>query len=149
MKLLILLFVLTLGTGFQDFRYGQPSEMKGLKKVFVNTGADITNRERIIKELQNAKLDLELLDSEEEAEIILVFAGGKEQITVGSVSNGTGSLSTRKVNVGEGRVFVLRDNVMKIVMSYEGEERKIWEKKPATNFSRAFVKAYKKANDLK
>ncbi|HKO44427.1 MAG TPA: hypothetical protein VJU84_14210 [Pyrinomonadaceae bacterium] len=149
MKLLILLYLLAFGGGLQDFSYGQPSEMKGLKKVFVNTGTDLTNRERIFKEIQNAKLDLELLDSEEGAEIILVFAGGKEQITVGSVSNGTGSISTRKVNVGEGRVFVIRDNKMKIVMSYEGEEKKIWEKKPATNFSRAFVKAYKKANDLK
>ncbi len=57
-----------------------------------------------------------------------MFTGGKEQITVGSVSNGTGTLTTRKVNVGEGKVFVIRDNKMRIVMSYEGEERKIWEK---------------------
>jgi phage gp45-like len=149
MKLFAFLFLATSIIAVQDFSYGKPSEMKGMTKVFVNTGADMTNRERIIKELQNAKLDLELLDSEDGADIILVFAGGKEQITVGSVSNGMGSLSTRRVNVGEGKVFVMRENKMKIVMSYEGEERKIWEKKPATNFARAFVKAYKKANDSK
>jgi hypothetical protein len=147
MKLFFFLFLAITANTFQEFSYGKPQELKGLRKVFVNTGGDITNRERIFKEIQNAKLDLELLDSEEGAEVILVFAGGKEQITVGSVSNGTGSVSTRRVNVGEGKVFVIRDNKMRIVMSYEGEERKIWEKKPATNFGRAFVKAYKKANE--
>ncbi len=61
MKLLIGLFLVTVALGLQDFGYGKPEEMKGLKKVFVNTGADVTNRERIIKEIQNAKLDIEIL----------------------------------------------------------------------------------------
>lgn len=147
---LLLCVILAIGSlGPQSYSYGKPSDLKSLKKVFVDTGGDVINRERILKEIRNAKLELQLLDSEEGAEVILVFAGGKEQITVGSVSNGTGSVSTRRVNVGEGKVFILRDNKMLVVMSYEGEERKIWEKKPGTNFGRAFVKAYKKANGLK
>ena len=48
MKFLLCLFVIaavvTTATA-QSLEYGKPSELKGLKKVFVDTGGDIKNRD--------------------------------------------------------------------------------------------------------
>ena len=42
-----------------SYAYGQPSDLKGLKKVYVDTGPDTKNRDSIIKELEKAKLGFE------------------------------------------------------------------------------------------
>lgn len=144
MKTLILLSLLVT---FQSTEYGKPEELKGLTKVFVDTGGDMKNRERITKEF--AKLKLELLDSIDGAEVVLDFGAGKSERLVGTMSNGQGTLGTRKMNTGQGRVYVLRDGKTRLVMSYEGEEKFAWEDKPASNFGKAFAKAWKKANGVK
>jgi hypothetical protein len=136
----------------RDFDHGKPSELKGLRKAFVETGGDIKNRERILKEIEKAVLGLELLDSAEGAEIILNFGGGKEKYLAGVNTNPQGTVSTpvyRQMNVGQGMVFVVKDNRLRVVISFEDEERAVFEKKPATNYAKTFIKAYKKANDMK
>lgn len=75
---LVVLLSLSIHAKSFDVEYGKLSDLKGLKKVFVDTGADMKSRERILKEIEKAKLGLELLDSAEGAEIILNFGGGKE-----------------------------------------------------------------------
>ena len=129
--------------------YGKPEELKGLTKVFVDTGADLKNRERMLKEIQSANLGLELLDSADGAQVIISFGGNKTGRIGGGVVDGTGTLHTRTYNTGTGRVVVLHDGKPRIVMGYDGEETHPWEKKPATSFARKFVEAYKKANGLK
>lgn len=130
-----------------SFDYGKPEELKGLKKVFVDTGGDIKNRERILKEIEKAKLGLELLDGAEGAEVILDFGGGKEKFLAG-IHRGDKVATPiyRSMNVGAGRVFIVRDGRLRVVLSFEDEERSAFEKKPATNFGKTFVKAYMKAN---
>jgi hypothetical protein len=142
-----LLFIFCLSIHAQE--YGKPEELKGLTKVFVDTGGDMKNRERISKEIEDAKLGIQLLDSEEGAEVIIDFGSGKTERLRGTITNGTGGLITRRYNTGTGKVFVIKDGKTKIVMSYEGEETHMWEKKPATNFGKSFVKAWKKANGMK
>ena len=117
--------------------------------MFVETGGDLKNRELVQKEIESAKLGLELLDSEEGAEIVISFGANKTARMIGSVANGTGSMQTKTYKTGTGQVFVIRDGKPRIVMSYEGEETHLWEKKPATSFGRKFVQTYKKANGLK
>ncbi|HKG12478.1 MAG TPA: hypothetical protein VKB12_04040 [Pyrinomonadaceae bacterium] len=129
--------------------YGKPEELKGLKKIFVDTGGDLKNRARITKEIEDAKLGVELLDSEAGAEVILDFGAGRSERLIGNIGRGTGGLVTKRYQTGKGRVFVVGGGRDKIVMSYEGEETHPWEDKPATNFGKAFVKAYKKANGIK
>jgi N-methylhydantoinase B/oxoprolinase/acetone carboxylase alpha subunit len=132
--------------------YGKTSELKGLKKVFVDTGGDMKNRERITKEIEKAKLGIELLDSVDGAEIILDFNSGKEKYLASVNTNPQGTVSTpiyRSRNTGEGKVFIVKDNHLRVVMSFEDEERTVFEKKPATNFAKTFIKAYKKATSSK
>ena len=152
-------FVLVLATAMsvaaQSFEYGKPSELKGLKKVFVDTGGDMKNRERILNEIEKANLGLELLDSADRAEVILNFQGGKEKqlsgvnSTTDTYGNTHATPAYRKITVGAGQVFVVKDQKLRVVLSFDDEEKTVFEKKPATNFGKTFVKAYKKANDLK
>ncbi len=133
----------------QRNQYGKPEDLKGLTKVFVDTGGDIKNRERIQKEIESAKLGVTLLDSEDDAEIIINFGADKTARVEGGTTNGTGHIRTDTFNTGKGGVYVMKNGQAVIVISYEGEETHLWEKKPATSFGKAFVKAYKKANGLK
>jgi hypothetical protein len=147
----IILVLVPIVTGAQvsTTTYGKPEEMKGLTRVFVDTGGDFKNRERIQKEIQSANLGLELLDSADGAQIIILFGGDKVARIGGGVWDGTGGLHTKTYNTGTGQVLVIRDGKSKIVIGYDGEETHMWEKKPATSFGRKFVQAYKKANGLK
>jgi hypothetical protein len=154
MKIILLTLALCLSVSAQT-EYGKPSELKDLKKVFVDTSGDLKNRERIIKEIEKAKLPVELLDSAEGAEIILNFGSESETRMTGvnTGDNGMGGVRStpvyRKIPTGTGQVYVVRDNKLRIVHSFEDEQTTGWERKPATNFGREFVKAYKRANGIK
>lgn len=131
----------------QEVTYGRPSDLKGLTKLFVDTGGDLKNRERIMRELEKSKLGFTLLDSSEGAEVILNFGGGSEERIGNVVTNN--AISTpiyKKIPTGEGRVYVVADGRLKVVMSFADEKSSGWEREPATNFGRDFVKLYKKAN---
>lgn len=144
------LLLLTLALSFAlQTEYGKPDELKGLTKIFVDTGGDVKNRERLSKEIADSKIGVTLLDSEAGAEVIIDFGGGKTDRLRGSMSGGVGVLKTKRYNTGEGRVYVVNGEKRRVVMSYEGEETHAWEKKPATSFGRAFVKAWKQANGVK
>ena len=138
------LIFLTSLTSFAQVEYGKPDELRKLNKVFVDTGGDMKSRERIQEVVEKADLGIKLLDSEEGAEIVLVFGAGKEK----HLRGGSGSIVTEVRNVGDGAIYVIRDGKRRVVASYEGEEKWLWEKKPATNFGKMFVKVWKKANGL-
>lgn len=137
---------------FAQLEYGKPEELKGLKKVFVETNGDMKNRDRIIKELDKAKLGLVILDSPDEAEILLVFSAGSETALSTTTSPVYGTKSNRtvvhqsKMQSGQGFVALPRNGRARVLISFEDTEKTIWEKKPATNFAKTFIKAYKKAN---
>ncbi len=135
---LTLCAIATTGAQQRKTEYGKPEELKGLTKIFIDTNGDLEERARIIKVIEKASLGVELLDSEEGAEIVMVFTGSKFRDTPHT-----------SINVGEGRVIVIRGDSERLVLSYKGDEQKIWEDKPATNFGKAFVKAYKKVNGKK
>jgi hypothetical protein len=148
--MLALLLTLLLTSHAPQTEYGKLEELKGLTKVFVDTDGNMKDRERIQREIRESRIGVELLDSEEGAEVVLKFGGGKEEAgdSVGSLLfPGLGAIRT--VNVGDGHVYVLRDGKPKLVMSYEGVETHLWERKPAKNFGKRFVKAWKQANGLK
>ena len=149
--MLALLLTLLLTPHAPQTEYGKLEELKGLTKVFVDTGGNMKDRERIQREIRESRIGVELLDSEDGAQVVLKFGGGKEEADGGSFGSilfpSLGVIRT--VNVGDGHVYVLRDGKSKLVMSYEGVETHLWERKPAKNFGKRFVKAYKQANGLK
>jgi hypothetical protein len=148
--MLALLLTLLITSHAPQTEYGKLEELKGLTKVFVDTGGNMKDRERIQREIRESKIGVELLDSEKDAEVVLKFGGGKEEAgdSMGSILFPY-AIVTRTVNVGDGHVYVLRGGKPRLVMSYEGVETHPWERKPAKNFGKRFVKAWKKANGLK
>jgi hypothetical protein len=133
--------------------FGQPSDLQGLKKVYVDTGADPESRKRIIRELNKPELGLTLLDGPDGAEIILDFGSRTEDLfekvnTYGQTGSGT-DVRLKQILTGRGRVFVVNDGKTRSVMSFENTKSTFWERDPATNFGRAFHKLYKKVNGIK
>lgn len=61
MKKIILVTLLLLGLNLltlaQEYEYGKPAELKALTKVFIDTELDVENRNRIVEEIEKAKLD--------------------------------------------------------------------------------------------
>lgn len=150
--LFILAFVVA---GFsQDYEYGNPSELKGLKKILIDTGPDIKNRNRIVEELEKANLGFQFVDSADDAEIIMSFGGSRVEIVSGATTtpvygtnNTTTTVNRRKVATGSGYVFIKGIKKLRVVMSFESTQDKFFEKKPATKLAKEFIKAYEKANE--
>ena len=157
LKLLILLLCLCPVARSQDFSDGRPSDLKGLKKVYVDTGTDLKSRRRIINELNRPGLGLTLLDEPEGAEIILDFGGRTEHhvekltLYVGYPQQFDTVQVHKQILIGRGRVSVVKDGKPQIVMSFEDTKNAgaFWERDPATNFGRNFRKLYKKGNGIK
>jgi Mrp family chromosome partitioning ATPase len=120
--------------------YGKPEELKGVTKIFVDTGTDLKARESIVTEIGKKLPALVVTESAEGAEVVLVFSQKEEPDFV----NGT---TTSPIIVGEGRVVRnVAENRIRVLLSYNTKKRNIFQDKPAVKFAREFIKAYLKAN---
>jgi hypothetical protein len=134
--------------------FGPPSDLQGLKKVYVETGADTESRKRIICELNKPELGLTLLDGPDGAEVILDFGSRTEdhfdKNTYPDTSASEG-VRLKQILLARGRAFVVKDGKPRGVMSFENAKNAtaLWTRDPATNFGRAFHKLYKKVNGIK
>jgi hypothetical protein len=149
-----------------SIEYGSHSDLKGVKSIFIDTGANIELRNRIAKEITKNLKDIVIAGTPNEAQVYLWFqtdfltryAGTTVNGTVTDTNNTTNvqSQSTpqyRKVITGEGGVAIVKpNNVIRIIMNFSGTKgdkpplATVFERDPSTNFARAFVKAYKEAN---
>src|SRR5918997_1515715 len=67
----------------QERSQGSPAELKGLRRVYVDAGANRKDRARIVEELRRSKVGVEVVDAPEGAELILLFSAGKVTAAVG------------------------------------------------------------------
>jgi hypothetical protein len=133
--------------------FGPPSDLQGLKKVYVETGGDPESRKRIIRELNKPELGLTLLDGPDGAEVILDFGSRTEDHFDNSYPDMRASegMRLKQILIGRGRAFVIKDGKPRSVMSFENAKNTstLWTRDLATNFGRAFNKLYKKVNGIK
>ena len=122
--------------------YGQASELQGVTKVFVDTGADIQQRNLIAREIRKRLPDVEVVSQPEESDIHLRFflketSAGKPD-WVGTVV---------KV-VGSNRVRVLSSHkdVTPPIFATDTLPSSAMEVAKPHMFVMHFVKMYKKAN---
>lgn len=158
-----LLFILILTTSALlvsgQIEYGKPADLKGLTKVFIDTGADMEVRQRIIKQLEKANLGIEVLDTDDDAEIMMIFRDQESDSVTGVSSNTTETEWNRQTTstiikvpliAGEGRVFIQgASGKPRLILSVQNSQQSRLEKRPSTKFTNAFIKAYREANDLK
>ena len=113
MNLLLCLLLSAPCFGSQNFDCCRPSELKRLKKVFIDTSGDMKNRAHTLKEVGKANPGHELLGSAAGAELILSFKRGKEKefygahSSTGDYGNARSFAGYRKINVGAGTAFVV------------------------------------------
>ena len=140
-------------------RYGNPSDLHGLTRVYIDTGTDTRARDRIVRELRASGLALQLVEDASNAQILLEFGATVEHRVGGWVTNthrdkdkrGENSVTTttdQKIQNGVGTFYVVREGRLLIVDSFADEKRTFLERDPATNFARAFLRLYSGANGL-
>ncbi len=128
--------------------YGPPDELRGVTKVFVDTGTDAEQRNKIVREIHKKLPDLTIAARPEETNVHLRFSF-KETNFYGPVypypvhvslgaSRGEEGIGIVLVILGPERVRVLL-SAKDVQVSFLGRE-------PSVNFARAFVRAYERAN---
>jgi len=144
--ILILLIASTAVAQKESYAYGEPSDLKGLKKIYVDTGPDTKNRDSIIKDLRKADLGFEFVDDEESAEIVLGYGAG--EVTRKAIVTGV-VVQAKTQRTGTGVVVAHARGKDRLIHSFQDVQQSGWERKPVTNFVREFIKVYKNGNDLK
>lgn len=132
--------------------FGKAEELKGVSKFYVDTGGDRESREEITGEVLRLLPSLEIVDRPEQAECVLLFYAygrtDRQLLYSPHTARPVGS-DPQKVTVGRGWVVrPLPPDRQRVLWYYEDTKHSAVERKPTTNFARAFVGEYRKANGL-
>jgi hypothetical protein len=149
-------FVATAAAQNQTIEYGSPDELKGVEKIFVDTGADMGVRDKIIaevrKNLRSLKPELIIVSKPEESDFHLRFHYKMETLH----GEGPSYPGGRHMPVPYGTVVkILSKDRVRLLMSYSFEKPNFvvgvsWGKrKHEVEFAREFAKAYLTANSQK
>jgi hypothetical protein len=123
--------------------YGQSGELRGVKKIFVDTGIDSQQRELIVKAIGKRLPDLEAVSRPEESDIHLRFS------LVQTKDGKTKEIGTVVKLIGNNRVRVLLSFKDFLFPAFGQEEPTTSRAQDYTKpymFAIEFVEAYKKAN---
>jgi hypothetical protein len=166
MMLLLLCFFIAPAPAQTTFEYGTPAELRGIGRIFIDTGADAAMRTNIVKNIEKRLPELVIVTCPEEADIRLVFVTDNRYFVshnyqsairydYGGCTGHTVIESYEKPSYwhvvrGMGMVVMCAgEQRLRVLMSFQ-DERGSWpERHPSTNFARAFVKEYRKANASK
>jgi hypothetical protein len=169
---LLILFVTVNSQSQSAIEYGEREELKGITKIFVDTGTDLSGRENIIKIIKNDLPTIVVVSRVEEAELVLIYSSDSYSILSGisnsrnssttgnlsvwgntatysgqTTSTSTSTPSYRKVTDGEGLVVMFTNSGRpRLLMNFKDTQKSVLERRPSTNFARKFVKVYKEVN---
>jgi hypothetical protein len=142
LSLLVLAFALPVLAQAPIIEYGQPDELRGVTKAFVDTGLNAQQRGIVVREIQKQLPDLEIVTRPEESDIHLRLSL-KE--TRDGRTEGAGAVVKL---IGGNRVRALYSFKDDLSPLYEQHSIKNFgtERLMPLRFAREFVKVYKKAN---
>lgn len=138
----VLVFSLPVFAQQPSIEYGQPNELRGVTKIFVDTGIDVQERQLMVKAIQKRLPNLEVVSRPEESDIHLRFSpiqtkDGKTK-EVGTVVKVIGNNRVR-------RLLSFKDFIFPVIEQKSTPSLAEDYAKPYL-FAIEFVKAYKKAN---
>ena len=128
------------------FVYGNTTEMRGLTHLYVDTGADLKQRNEIVKRLRKAEelVDIIVVAEPESAELVLYYRGSKAttcdrgRMLIPTQAGVIVTSGCRDKKVGSGLVGRPgAEGQVRLLLSEDGGPEKI---------TKAFIKAYKDAN---
>jgi hypothetical protein len=143
-----------------SIEYGEIADLKGVEKIFIDTGSNLKMRNEILKAIKKKLPNLTITNSAEEAEVIVQYfddsgtiINGETAIT--TVTNNTNEneaqiKTTTAPNVsayvgGRGSVFI-NTRAGKKRMIINGTYREGFISKPHKIFAKEFIKSYQNAN---
>lgn len=144
--LLIFLFALTADAQQgPTIEYGAPGELRGVTKVFVDTGMDAQQREKIVAEIQRKLPQLLIVARPEDTDVHLRFEFSESAPVV--VYPQPYPIPATRGREGVGTVVrLLNADRVRVLMSFRDFRGTFLEREPSVNFARDFIKAYEKAN---
>ena len=116
--------------------YGQPTELKGLTKVFLDNRIAPDHRKLILSEIEKGNAGLEIADTPDRAHVVLGFRAERSLE------------SSCPCEAGRGEVWLVRADRRRIVLVFTGMKRGVWGSNPAVNFARTVVEAFRRANGV-
>jgi hypothetical protein len=157
-----------------EYEYGNPQELKGVTKIYVYTGTQLSVRQDIGKGITKKLRQLQVVDKAEDAEVMLVFgadstrafaglrtSGSSTSSTAGGTTNTDSSSVSRAryetVTSGSGLVGkVVGPNRVRLLMDFSDSQHSgtglvsaglgALHGSPSVNFAKAFIEAYLLAN---
>jgi hypothetical protein len=166
--ILLLLMSVTAAARQAEVEYGHEGELKGVTRLYVSTDVDMKAREAMVRELLKRLPRLEITRTPDEADVHLVYRS--ETLHVPGALNWVGEpapsyaesarhvyagvrpsvVTTQLLPVVVGTGVVLKTagpGRVRLLLSYKGDSLAgSFERSPSTNFVRAFVKKYRRAN---
>lgn len=135
-----------------EFEYGKPDELKGVRSIYVYTGAELELHDNIVKNIKQKLPDLLIASNPVDADVILVFSADAQTFFSGLSgsttirSDGTmdSSSSARYSTIIEGKgqvVKLVAKNRIRLLMEFSGSNSGLrigffsFEKRPSTNFA--------------
>jgi hypothetical protein len=142
LSLWILTFALPILAQAPIIEDGQPDELRGVSKVFVDTSLDAQQRSVIVREIKKQLPNLEIVSRPEESDIHLRFF--LQETRDGRIT-GVGTV-VKWIDANRARALCsFRDDLSPIYEQHSIKSYGIEYTMPL-RFAREFVKAYKKAN---
>ncbi|HEX3580098.1 MAG TPA: hypothetical protein VHY33_16155 [Thermoanaerobaculia bacterium] len=112
-----------------SFEYGHAAEIKGVHKVFINVGPEITMRNELAEQLERELPGVKVTDHASDAEAVIAIVPDTDPDI-------THFIVYRPLTAGTGRLLFELKATPSHVHSY----------KPHMRFARMFVEEYRKAN---
>ncbi len=140
--LVVLACVLPVSGQNPTIEYGRPDELRGVSKVFVDTGTSVRKREMIVKAIIKYLPDLQIVSRPEESDIHLRFAVRESR---NGQREGMG-IVVKLIGGNRERVLLTVDDEFPPISDGGGIVSYSIEMARPRMFAREFVKAYQKAN---
>lgn len=112
-----------------SFEYGRPGEIKGVHKVFIDVGPEITIRNEMVEHLKRELPGLKVTDHAEDAEAVIAIVPDNDPDI-------THFVVYRPLTEGKAR----------LLFEQKSTASRIHSMKPHMKFARMFVEEYRKAN---
>ena len=112
-----------------SFEYGRAAEIKGVHKVFINVGPEITMRNEMAEQLERELPGVKVTDHAEDAEAVIAIVPDNDPDV-------THFIVYRPLTAGKAR----------LLFEQKSTASRIHTLKPHMKFARMFVEEYRKAN---
>lgn len=136
---------------------GTAAELKGVKRIYVVSKLSAARRAKMLEVLEKANLPIMITDDPKEAELTLSFVVTRSAFTHGLKDGprSPGLIDWRSDNSytryqGRGVAYATKgENRIRVLFNFDQRKDRSYYFRPWEMFMKAFIKEYKRANNLR